>query len=182
MFDHFSKSDNKVCRAEGKSSLFSRRVIYLLMVVWVGFIFGTSCTVIRPEEFFALIQKYTFVDEAAMRQFRIFWGVVWFAVVKGWHFTEFAILLFLLAGVFRFWRGSNSTSSIVIAMLLCIAFAISDEWHQSFIPDRNGTLMDVLIDSLGVCTAGFYLLRRQQRQNKLASEIMPSNNSQKRTE
>ncbi len=182
MSDHFPKPDNNVCRVERKASLFFRRVIYLLMIVWVGFIFGTSCTVIRPDEFFALIQKYASVDEAAMRQFRIFWGVVWFAVVKGWHFTEFAILLFLLAGVFKLWRGSNSTSTIVIAMFLCIAFAISDEWHQSFIPDRHGTVMDVLIDSLGVCMAGFYLLRRQQRQNKQESEISPSDNSQNLTE
>lgn len=153
---------------------YSRRVVYVLMIVWVGFIFGTSCTVIRPQEFFAMVQKYAFVNEAAMHQFRLFWGVVWFAVVKGWHFTEFAILLILLASVLRMWRKKNSTSIIITAMLLCIAFAISDEWHQSFIPNRYGTVMDVLIDSFGVCTAGIYLLRRHRHQCKHTSSDISS--------
>ncbi len=50
-------------------------------------------------------------------------------------------------------------------MLLDIAFAASDEWHQTFVPDRFGTVQDVLIDSLGVCAAGSLLLLRLNRKN-----------------
>lgn len=48
-------------------------------------------------------------------------------------------------------------------MLLGIAIAASDELHQSFVPDRFGTLSDILIDSLGVSIAGAILAVRLQR-------------------
>ena len=47
-------------------------------------------------------------------------------------------------------------------MLFCIAFAASDEWHQTFVPDRYGTVVDVFIDSLGVLVAGMFMLARQR--------------------
>ncbi len=146
----------------------------IILVVWIAFIFGTSCTVIRPQEFFALVQKFANVDEASMLKFRQFWGVSWFVVVKGWHFSEFAILLVFCVKTIQFFRKSTSTSTIIAAMLFCIVFAISDEWHQSFIPDRYGTVMDVVIDSLGVLVAGIFLLRRHKRQCKVSeNQILP---------
>ena len=132
------------------------------MALWVGFIFGTSCTVIRPQEFFELVQRYAIVDEQSMQHFRLFWGLSWFAIVKGWHFTEFVILTFLVAGVQQWWRRSASPSTVVTSMLICITFAASDEWHQSFVPDRFGTVTDVFIDSLGVMSASMYLLIRSR--------------------
>ena len=53
-------------------------------------------------------------------------------------------------------------------MVFCVAFAISDEWHQSFVPDRFGTVTDVLIDSLGVLVTGFLLLGRLRRRDRKA--------------
>ena len=43
-----------------------------------------------------------------------------------------------------------------------VVFAASDEWHQSFVPDRFGTIQDVLIDGLGICAAGSIMLARQK--------------------
>ena len=51
----------------------------------------------------------------------------------------------------------------MLAMVFCAVFAASDEWHQSFIPDRYGTVQDVLIDCLGVFIAGGMLLVRRIR-------------------
>ncbi len=142
-----------------------RRTLFpILLIAWLGFIFGTSCTVIRPQEFFALVQEYAIVDEASMQRFKVFWGLSWFAIVKGWHFIEFAVLLLLCVAALKWWRGITTPLSIGGAMLFCIAFAISDEWHQSLVPDRFGTLTDVVIDSLGVSAAGVALLWRS-RQN-----------------
>jgi VanZ family protein len=98
-----------------------------------------------------------------MERFSLFWGIAWFGVVKGWHFAEFAILTFLTARVIQWWRGRLDTKSIAIAMLVCVLFAASDEWHQTFVPDRFGTFQDVLIDSLGVFAAGTYLLHRSRK-------------------
>ena len=123
-------------------------------------IFGTSCTVIRPQEFFAIVARSTGAGPESMARFALFWGVCWFAVVKGWHVAEFAVLTYLCAAALRWWFGRWTTRIVIAAMLFGVAFAASDEWHQSFVPDRYGTFQDVLIDSLGVLLAGSILLVR----------------------
>ncbi len=125
-------------------------------------IFGTSSTVIRPLEFIQLGQSLTGADRDAIERFEVFWAISWFTIVKGWHFTEFAILTFLSVGVLKWWRGSIDSGSIFCAMIFCFVFAASDEWHQSFVPDRFGTIQDVLIDGLGICAAGSIMLARQK--------------------
>ena len=134
-----------------------------LLCIWVALIFGTSCTVIRPSEFFDLLARFTGAKQASMERFALFWGFSWFAIVKGWHFTEFLILTLLTASVIKLWCSVINDWFILGSMLLCIAFAVSDEWHQSFVPDRFGTVQDVLIDCLGVCVAGSILLLRQRQ-------------------
>ncbi|MBD3674270.1 MAG: VanZ family protein [Planctomycetaceae bacterium] len=139
------------------------------LLFWVAFIFGTSCTVVRPLEFFAMVQQTLGLDEEAMSRFRLFWGISWFTIVKGWHFTEFAILTGLTAKGLQWWNQSQSITTIGLAMLACVAFAASDEWHQTFVPDRFGTLTDVLIDSLGVLVMGGVLIRRQRKFDRSAA-------------
>ena len=38
----------------------------------------------------------------------------------------------------------------LISILICIIYAFTDEYHQTFINGRTGQLLDVLIDSSGV--------------------------------
>ena len=57
------------------------------------------------------------------------------------HATEFAVLAALLLRAVR---------RELPAFLLGVAYAVSDEVHQHFVPGRRGTPLDVLIDSLGV--------------------------------
>jgi VanZ family protein len=66
-----------------------------------------------------------------------------------WHVAEFAILCsFSLA---RSNRVSRSTPrrNLIISVILCIIFALADEYHLTFIPDRGGTWTDVGIDCYG---------------------------------
>ena len=131
------------------------------LIVWMAFIFGTSCTVIRPARFFELIHRHLITDERFYSGFEVFWGVSWFAIIKGWHALEFAILFLLAAALASRIAGRYSTRGVLVAALCTLMFAVSDEWHQSFVPDRNGTVQDVLIDSLGVLVAAVFVLRRQ---------------------
>ena len=134
----------------------------LALGVWALSIFVTSCYVIRPHEFFALVQDWGLVDTESMQDFRIFWGIWWFTIVKGWHFTEFALLTLFAAWALRAWRPSLGQWAIGWAMLGGLAYAAVDEWHQTFVPDRYGTMMDVVIDSIGVLTASVFLLVRSR--------------------
>ena len=57
------------------------------------------------------------------------------------HAAEFAVLGFLLL------RALGRESA---AIAVGIAYAASDELHQHFVPGRQGSPLDVLLDSVGV--------------------------------
>ena len=57
-------------------------------------------------------------------------------------------------------RQRRAASAIAIATL----YAASDEWHQSFVPSRSASIVDVLIDCLGAtCGAFWFEWRRRGR-------------------
>jgi VanZ family protein len=37
------------------------------------------------------------------------------------------------------------------ALLLCLLYGMSDEFHQSFVPDRTPSVLDVAADTIGAC-------------------------------
>lgn len=50
------------------------------------------------------------------------------------------------------WRRVDARAA-TLAVLLAVAYGVSDEWHQSFVPGRSSDLADVLADALGAATA-----------------------------
>ena len=42
------------------------------------------------------------------------------------------------------------SKKVIISLILGAIYAISDEFHQSFIPDRSSSFFDVIIDTSGV--------------------------------
>jgi VanZ family protein len=46
------------------------------------------------------------------------------------------------------------------AIALGIAYALSDEIHQSFVPGRQGAFLDFAIDSVGVVAGAILAARR----------------------
>ena len=73
---------------------------------------------------------------------------------KAAHILEYVILAFLVGNAAaemngwedreRFWK------TMAGVMLFSVAYAVSDEFHQSFVPSRDACGRDVLIDSCGV--------------------------------
>jgi hypothetical protein len=125
-----------------------RKWVVAFVLLWAAMIFGTSCTVIGTDELFSLVGLI--FGKELLEQFEIFWGIVWFTVVKGWHVTEFAILTAGMIGLLNVWRPKKRMPNIFVAAALALLFAASDEFHQTFVPTRGGSIWDVLIDSLGV--------------------------------
>jgi hypothetical protein len=143
--------------------------------IWCGLIFGTSSTVVLPHDFFAWIAANVLADAESMRRFRIFWGACWFLVVKGWHAAEFAILFLLVrAALGRFTRlGPQRRLGGTLAF--CVLFAMSDEYHQTFVPGRGGNWTDVVIDCLGASTAAIACLLHQRARDRGAHRsLVPS--------
>lgn len=77
------------------------------------------------------------------------------------HLTEYAILALLVWRARRrlLWPdgGSWSWSTAGVALWVAVLYAATDEYHQTFIPSREGCLRDVFIDSSGA-VAGLVLL------------------------
>ena len=47
------------------------------------------------------------------------------------------------------WSRRPRLRHALIAYGITIVYALSDEWHQSFVPDRTGRLDDVVTDAIG---------------------------------
>jgi VanZ family protein len=72
---------------------------------------------------------------------------VWDTILrKAAHMAEYGLLWFL-------WHRALGNSSPLPAALITLAFAASDEYHQSFVEGRHGTPVDVLIDAAGIAIA-----------------------------
>lgn len=68
------------------------------------------------------------------------------------HISEYIILTILLFRVLSQFLKSKK-QILIIAMFLVFVFAVSDEIHQLFIFDREGKVIDVLIDTSGIFIA-----------------------------
>lgn len=68
------------------------------------------------------------------------------------HATVYFVLALLLLAISRVIFGSKKyLLSCAITILLCFIFAITDEYHQTFVDGRTGQMMDVMIDTAGTC-------------------------------
>lgn len=144
----------------------SRWVVGLVLFGWCAFIFGTSCTVIMPHDFFAWIARNVLTEEASFSQFALFWGLCWFGIVKGWHAFEFGVMCALAQLVLNRRSPSTPRRNIYLAAVFSLVFAASDEYHQTFVPERGGTIQDTLIDSLGIGLVTIVSLRRLSRERR----------------
>jgi VanZ family protein len=70
------------------------------------------------------------------------------------------LVAYLILGITLAWAGRRSRKTMAhLAFLgIGILFALSDEWHQSFVPRRDPSAGDFLADFLGVLL-GYALTR-----------------------
>jgi len=76
---------------------------------------------------------------------------------KTGHFVGYFILSVLL---FRSWRATFPRLTMqwrfpwaAVALFSASLVAVLDEWHQSFLPSRTGTVSDVVLDSAAALAA-----------------------------
>ena len=75
------------------------------------------------------------------------------------HIPLYGILTLLLVLALCPRSAANSQLRYTLAALMAMAVAIVDEIYQSFIPSREGSITDVLLDALGVSLALILSLR-----------------------
>lgn len=86
------------------------------------------------------------IDDQTVQSLR-FW------LRKGMHLTEYAVLAVLLLRGFtradRLWPRFWSWRYAGWTLGFCLLYAITDELHQSLVPSRYGSPVDVAIDTAG---------------------------------
>ncbi len=88
-----------------------------------------------------------------------------FLVFKTLHVIEYAILYTLMARSMVLSRKRPAHDALLIAFILTLIYAVSDEFHQTLVLSREGTPRDVLIDTVGI-TIMYVFIKTQARRLK----------------
>ena len=77
------------------------------------------------------------------------------------HVAEYALLCFL------WWRATREVlrdrrAAVALAFCAALAYAGTDEFHQTFVHGRHGTPVDIAIDMVGMALACVLILRRER--------------------
>jgi VanZ family protein len=132
-----------------------RRVFWwILVVLWCGLIFFfTKSPIFTGENTANLIDRTTQISDSVILTYANI------AIRKLAHIFAFGILAFLL------WKSIQPGRwSFVIAWGLATIYAVTDEWHQSLVPNRSGSIQDVMLDSAGALLflGIIYLLKKRR--------------------
>jgi|Deesub1362A_J573_1020465.scaffolds.fasta_scaffold00107_5 VanZ family protein len=136
---------------------------WLPPLLWMAFIFPIGNRLGSSPLFYRLVESViAWIDpEASLRTVEI----VYIFFRKSFHFIEYGFLAVLFFRAFRqdrkdqwlkkwlIWSGSGAG-----------LYACLDEFLQSLVPTRNGSLIDVLIDWLGIVFfLGIFFFRYSQK-------------------
>ena len=137
----------------GKISI--RRKVYLILtVVWMAVIFSFSAKPGDESEIQSLragkIVCSIFVPgyENMSEQEQISMAEnIDYPVRKAAHATEYAILAGFILGVVV--TSLINWKHLLEVVFVAVVYASTDEFHQLFVPGRNGQFIDVVIDGVG---------------------------------
>ena len=86
------------------------------------------------------------------------------------HFSEYALLAGLWAWALEPYLGRRA---ILAAAAIAMLYAVSDEFHQSFVPGRDSDPIDVLVDCCGIAF-GLWLSARLSSARRVAPRRPPT--------
>ncbi len=68
------------------------------------------------------------------------------------HVVVYSLLAIASWRAFSFWKRQGRLPwmpPFLWTLLTLVLYAASDEWHQTFVPTRSGSVRDVMVDTLG---------------------------------
>ncbi|HEX8888062.1 MAG TPA: VanZ family protein [Pyrinomonadaceae bacterium] len=146
--------------------MWSRAWRYGPLLLWLAFIFFASTGEFSADNTSRIIRPLLLWLFPRISEERL--SFAHFLIRKAAHFTEYAVLAFFAARAF-------STSSkdqlrrrwFFISLALVIIYALTDEYHQSFVPGRTSSIYDSLIDTSGGLTMLLlYMLWRKKSKDE----------------
>lgn len=132
---------------------------WILVVLWMAFIFHLSAQPASQSKDLSL-GLTDYVLDLLNRFFPTItidtsWLHAFFRKLA--HFVVFFLLAVLMMHAMRA-SGFAGKRAMLTSLLVCILYAISDEWHQFFVPHRGAQLSDVILDTFG-SGMGIFLTR-----------------------
>ncbi len=80
------------------------------------------------------------------------------------HFAEYLVFGTLLFNALRLHLGAKQALTLAVAVALASVYGVSDEWHQSFVPDRSCDAADWAVDTIAaLCGASLARLLLTKR-------------------
>ena len=143
---------------------------YAPLIVWTAVIFAASTDALSGANTSRIIRPFLLWLVPNISEAKI--EIAHFVVRKAAHFTEYAI--FALLAVRAFATSSRTTLRrryFIVAFLLIALFSLSDEFHQSFVPTRTGSIYDSLIDMSGGLTVLVIFALWQRRTSQRSPQI-----------
>ena len=147
-----------------KKNLIFKRVLFLIMLV-IAFYVIFNFSAQNGEESGSLSRKVTEIMVELVSKIKtmdINRKLHWIAklepiIRKLAHFGVYTVVGFSAMGVLCTFDMQN-IFKFITSFGVGIIYAITDEFHQYYIPGRNASVVDVCIDSLGVLTGIFILI------------------------
>lgn len=132
-----------------------------LLKVWIAAGLWMALIALESTKYFSAAQTSRFLYPVLHFLFGITqeqFKTLHFYIRKTGHFVGYFILSWLL---FRAWKATLRLPQALswtlrwatIAFFMSALVASLDEWHQSYIPSRTGTVHDVILDSIAALTA-----------------------------
>jgi len=117
--------------------------------IWLGVIFVGSTEVMSAEQTSRFLVPFLRWLDPQISFATI--AAIHFALRKLGHLTEYAIFAALLWRALRCGTCLQAKMSILflLAWLAAAIFAVTDEFHQSFVPSRTASPIDIMIDICG---------------------------------
>ncbi len=85
-----------------------------------------------------------------------------FIIFKTLHLIEYGILYFLLFRAFYKTTNLPPSKKFLYSFLFALFYAITDEFHQLFVPTREGKIRDIIIDTIGIGLVCYYIKTKIQ--------------------
>ncbi len=119
----------------------------ILLIAWMGVIFfmSTDLFAFSRTSRYLVPALHTLFPDLSMKQIHAIHSFL----RKCGHFTEYAILSLLWFRTLQLGDKQWSNRAALLAFLLSALYAVTDEFHQSFVPSRGPSMIDVGIDSAG---------------------------------
>ena len=145
------------CIGIHKSVIAHPALRWLVVLLWMGGIFALS-------DIPSLSSPFEPLYDLILRKFA--------------HIAEYAILTALLFWALRP-RLTCRAHGLLMAAVIALSYALSDEWHQTFVPGREGSLRDVGIDALGIISFSLWFARSHTpgASSAPAPEVRPNQKS-----